>query len=153
MKKLIAPLLVFLSVSLASIVVTSCGGTNCKDPQNATTAKCTVVEATVECGGTAVDALVTEQGPGLEQALGSAILSDGSIDYDAAAPTLENYAVKFGMCFVTKVFGNLGNLHFAAAPGSSSTPHATPQALADTLQKFTVTHYTGKKFVAAPGGQ
>lgn len=146
------PLVLFLTLFLCIVGAISCGGTNCKDPANASSAKCTVISATVSCGGSAIDQLVTEQGPDLEQAIGSAVLGDGSIDYDKAAPTLEDYAIKFGMCFVTKVFGNLGDLHFAAAPGSSSTPRPTPQALHDTLEKFRATHYTGKKFVIAGSG-
>lgn len=153
MKSLLAPLALFLVLSVASITALSCGGTNCADPANATSVKCTVANATVTCGGSAFDALVTEQGPALERDLGSAVLGDGSIDYNAAVPVLENYAVKFGMCFVAHAFDNLGSLHFAAAPGTASSPHPTPAAVKETFEKFRATHYTGKKFVMSTGGQ
>jgi len=146
MRTLNAPLALFLSVFLCLGAAVSCGSTNCKDPANATSAKCTAVNAFVDCGGSAIDTLVTTEGPSLQQALGSAIEGDGSINYTAAEPTLEDFAVKFGMCFVTRVFSDLGNIKLAAAPGSASSPHASPQALKDTLEKFRATHYTGKGF-------
>jgi hypothetical protein len=151
MKSLLAPLTLFLLLSIAAITASSCGGTNCADPANAASVKCTVVDATVTCGGSGFDALVAEQGPALEQQIGSAVLGDGSIDYSKIEPALTDAAVKFGACFVAEVFGKLSSVKLAAAPGSSGPPHPTPQALKDTFQKFRAAHYLGKKFVTPAG--
>jgi len=152
MKTLIGPLFLFFAIFLGSLTGVSCGGTNCKDPANATSAKCTAVNAVVTCGGASLDQLVAEQLPQFGKDIASAIQGDGSINYAAAAPVLESYAMKFGMCFVTAIMTHLGSLQFAAAPGSASAPHPTPQALADTLEKFRATHYTGTKFELAGSG-
>lgn len=149
--KLPLRLLELLIVAL-SCIVAACGGTNCKDPANATSVQCTATNAVVSCGGSAIDQLVSEQLPDFEKQLGSAVLGDGSINYSGAVPVLESYATKFGMCFVTSILGKLGELHFAAAPGSDAAPHPTPKALSDTLEKFRATHYTGQKFERAGSG-
>lgn len=156
MKKLTAPLLVFCALFLTAGAVASCGAAaDCKDPANATSPKCTVINTTKECGGDTFDALVSEQLAKFTDDLSKAIHGDGSIDYQAAVPVIEDYAFKFGGCVVTELFGRLSHLHFAEAPGSaSSTPHATPAALAATYQKYRATHYTGVEFKtpSAPSG-
>ena len=148
--RLMELLIVFLCIACA---VASCGGTNCKDPANASSVKCTAINAVVTCGGTAVDQLVTEQLPNFEKDLGAAIQGDGSLNYGAAAPVLESYATKFGMCFVTAMIGKLSSLHFAAAPGSASPPRPSPAELDKVLETFRATHYTGTKFELVGSGR
>ncbi|HVN42410.1 MAG TPA: hypothetical protein VMT50_06465 [Steroidobacteraceae bacterium] len=94
---------------------------DCKSPQNAASAECTVLGDLVDCAKALEPAVVTAAKADLEAAIGGADL--GALPA-AVEAQLEDLAVKYGGCVIAQVFagyiapGSLvvsGGVHFTAA--------------------------------------
>jgi len=115
--RIIAPAVMFLSVFLAciiSVAALSCGGTNCADPKNGSSAACVAENALVECAGSDVAGAITQFTPAVEAIVQHGLNPDGSINYTSIEGDLITAVAKYGWCVVSAVFD-----HYIHPPGTN----------------------------------
>lgn len=123
-------------VLIVAVPMSCSGGTNCKDPANASSAACVIQTTALECAGGDVAGVVTQYTPAVEDIVRKGLNPDGSINYNAIEGDLVTAVLKYGWCVVSSVFDHYMN----AAPvtpgtGSGSLAKATPPAPTPTAAK------------------
>lgn len=157
MRNITGPLFGFLVTFLFCIVIVaipvSCGGTDCKDPKNASSAVCVVESTLLECAGGDVTGVVIAYTPVVEGIIHKGLNPDGSINYSAIEGDLVTAVAKFGWCVVSSVFDHYMNPP-PAGSGSGmkvTAPGPTPAAAKDAFGKLRAKVAPGLKVHTATG--
>lgn len=150
----IAPVLLYFTTFLLCIglaVVPSCGAvTDCKKPENATSAKCSTINGSVECAGSDFEGAVSKFGPVVEDIIHGGLKPDGSVDYSSIESKLIDAGYKYGGCVLSYVFSNyIFNKH-APAPGQPVTA-PTPDEAKATFAKLRANLWPGMQFKTPAG--
>lgn len=151
-KRIVAPALLFMFVTLACIVsaaALSCSGVDCKDPKNAGSAGCVIEKAVVDCTGGDVTAAVAKYGPVVTDIVKSAPRkTDGSIDWGSIASKIEQAAKDYGVCVVASVFSHYVLGKVTAEQGSGAINKDDAKAGFDQLRNQL---WPGKTFKTPDG--
>jgi hypothetical protein len=94
---------VFVFCAMLVIIPASCGGTNCKDPQNGSSAACTAETAAIDCGGGSIQGAITLWGPDIIKGFED-LRGPNGIDEAALETLLIQDIYKYGSCVAGAVF-------------------------------------------------
>lgn len=137
-------LLYILVIGLAIMYAFACGGVDCKDPKNASSAACVTQTAVVECAGGDLTGAIAQYTPAVETIVSHGLNPDGSINYSAIETDLITAVAKYGWCVVSNVFDHY--IHPAVPPAGSGSgsamlakagpPAPTPAAAKDAFERL-----------------
>lgn len=123
-----------LAVAVAVIASSCSGGINCRDPQNAQSAKCVVEGALVDCTGiSSLPTAIAVAEPVVEKLFQSAKQADGSIAFSSIESQLVALALQYGPCVIAEIW----NHYTGGAPaGSGMTARTAVANKADFAAEF-----------------
>lgn len=130
-------------VLCAALALPSCN-VNCQDPQNASSTKCTVIGATVDCTGvSSLPTAVAVATPIVTKLIGGARQADGSVNWTSIEQQIVDLGLQYGGCTVAQVWDDLMT---NGASASTSTSTSTTTGIPATPS----TSQTPKIVAAAP---
>lgn len=141
----------FLFIAVISLCIatptllSSCGGVDCKDPANASSASCVATNVVEDCTASDLSSAITKYGPPIANAIATQ-------DFSA----LESLVAQAGFCVVSEIFSKYllgGNATVAAGSGSGSAGSAGPSKadIAAEYEKLRAEHAPGKKVKTSRG--
>lgn len=110
--------------------ISGCGAAiDCKQPENASTAKCTIINSVIDCGKAIAPDAESAAISDLNELIKKATGSNGVVDLSVVEMQLESLGIKYGGCTVASLFAHFtsGKVGAVAGAGPTIPPEAAKQ--------------------------
>lgn len=123
--------LMLVLTGVMGLILAACGAAQeCKDPANAGSARCNIVNSSVDCTKDELPLVVTQFGPVVSQIIDQVTGADGSVDWNHVEGTLTSLGAIYGVCVLGSVLERYIN-----APPKASRPDGIVSPRLDEIRR------------------
>jgi hypothetical protein len=140
-----------IALCLFLLAIAGCGAaTDCTKPENASSAKCTVINSVLQCTGAVLPAAEASASKDLNDLLAKARGADGTVDLSTVETQLEDLGIKYGGCVMADLFSRFTSGKVGASP--TGGPNLAPETAKQEFNLLRARLWPGRAF-QTEGGQ